>query len=83
MAVVTSPEQIQQEVQAAFDRIDSDSLVLHTDLLRMRYVQRGSSLEQQMVDLFQMLATSSADRTLLFPTFNYRLLPDARLRSLG
>jgi aminoglycoside N3'-acetyltransferase len=71
MAVVTSPEQIQREVETAFDRIDSDSLVLHTDLLRMRYVQRGSSLEQQMDSLFQMLVSSSADRTLLFPTFNY------------
>jgi aminoglycoside 3-N-acetyltransferase len=71
MRNITRQQQTCQEVQEAFARIDSDAVVLHTDLFRIRFVQRGIPLQQQLADLFQILAEASAGRTLMFPTFNY------------
>lgn len=71
MGIIVSPQQIRQEVREAFAHIDSNAIVLHTDLVRVRFIQRGSPLQQQLADLFQMVAENSAGRTLLFPTFNY------------
>jgi len=62
---------IQKEVQDAFGRIDGDAVILHTDALRVGFVQRGQPLQRQMADLLQMLAEYSSGRALVFPTFNY------------
>lgn len=71
MGFITSLEQLQRNIEEAFARIEADAIVLHTDLLRIKFVQRGVPLQQQLADLFEMIAQRSAGRTLLFPTFNY------------
>jgi aminoglycoside 3-N-acetyltransferase len=69
--IIASQQQIFLEMQKAFASIDSDAVVLHTDLLRIRFSRPSCSLQRQLADLFQMIAECSAGRTLLFPTFNY------------
>ena len=71
MGIITSLQQIRRSVQEVFGLIDSGAIVLHTDLIRFRFVQRGIPLQLQRADLFQMIAEEAAGRTLLFPTFNY------------
>ncbi len=66
-----SRQQIVQEVQKAFAHLDREAVVFHTDLLGIRFVQRGVPLQEQLAELLQILTESSGGRILLFPTFNY------------
>jgi aminoglycoside N3'-acetyltransferase len=70
----TSLDQIEQQINEGFARIDSKAVVMHTDLNRIKFFQRGSPLRNQMSDLFQVLIKSSSGRAMLFPTFNNNFL---------
>lgn len=71
MNLTKSPDQLNEEIQKVFAMLDSNAVVMHTDLFRMRFVQRGIPLQQQLQNLFRLIAMASTGKTLLFPTFNY------------
>lgn len=71
MDPIRSQNQLHEEIQKIFAMIASNAVVMHTDLFRMRFVQRKIPLQQQLKDLFQILVKASDGKTLLFPTFNY------------
>lgn len=62
---------MRKELSYLFDGIDSDAVVLHTDVLRIGLFQRSISPRQQLVDFFSSILEFSEGCTLLFPTFNY------------
>jgi aminoglycoside 3-N-acetyltransferase len=71
MSVITSEARIRQELQTAFDQVDSQAVALHTDLLRIGFAPRLGSRNEQLAKYFSLLVDVSKGRTLLFPTFNY------------
>jgi aminoglycoside N3'-acetyltransferase len=71
MPVVTSPDQMHAELQSAFNAIEGDSLIIHSDLLRIGYAPKGRRIDQQLAEWLKMVQGVSGGRTLLFPTFNY------------
>lgn len=71
MPIITSPEQVRAQLEAAFSEIEAAPLIVHSDLVRVGFVSKGRSLDQQLADWLAMIVAASGGRTLLFPTFNY------------
>jgi aminoglycoside 3-N-acetyltransferase len=71
MPILTSSEKIRGQLEAAFGAIESAPLIVHSDLVRIGFVPKGRSLEQQLGDWLAMILDACGGRTLLFPTFNY------------
>jgi len=71
MAIVTSADRIQNELAVAFESLEGGPLILHSDLMRIGFVRKGKSIQEQLTDWVQMIREAAAGRTLLFPTFNY------------
>lgn len=69
--VLVSASRLSQDLGRAFNYIESDAAVLHTDLIRIGVVPRLGSREQQLADYLSSIVESADGRTLLFPTFNY------------
>lgn len=66
-----SHNQIEHELKSAFSEIDQPAIVMHTDLFRIRFAERGVPIQQQLENLLSMIKNAAAGRPLLFPTFNY------------
>jgi len=64
-------EKLYKELASCFAAINSSAIVMHTDLFRIRFAERGIPIQQQLADLFTLINKAAAGRTLLFPTFNY------------
>jgi len=71
MPVVTSPDRMHAQLQSAFDAIEGDPLIIHSDLIRIGYAPKGRRIDQQLADWLNMIQDVTGGRTLLFPTFNY------------
>lgn len=71
MPIITSPEQVRPQLKAAFSAIEAAPLIIHSDLVRVGFVPKGRSLDEQLADWLAMILDASGGRTLLFPTFNY------------
>jgi aminoglycoside N3'-acetyltransferase len=71
MPILTSAEPIRAQLAEAFAAIEGDPLIVHSDLVRIGFVPRGRSLDQQLADWVAMILEASQGRTLLFPAFNY------------
>jgi aminoglycoside N3'-acetyltransferase len=80
MPILTSSEQIRTQLAAAFGEIESAPLIVHSDLVRIGFVPKGRSIEQQLADWLAMLLDVCGGRTLLFPTFNYDYATTGRYR---
>jgi aminoglycoside 3-N-acetyltransferase len=71
VGIITSLRQIRQEVREAFAGIDSDAVVLHTNIMRVGFLQPDVPRERNLADLFEAIKDGASGRTLLFPTYNY------------
>jgi aminoglycoside N3'-acetyltransferase len=80
MPVITSPERIRAQLQFAFDTIEGNPLILHSDLVRVGFVPRGRTIDQQLADWYGMILDAAGKRTILFPTFNYEFARNGRYR---
>lgn len=67
--------QLQDQLTAAFADIRGDRVLLHTDLPRLGINLRGVRSRSEYLDVFtECLRTATANRELIFPTFNYDFL---------
>ena len=71
MQNTATQEKIFNELNTAFAEINSSAIVMHTDLFRIKFAERGVPIQQQLADLFRIISDAAAGKTLLFPTFNY------------
>lgn len=70
MGIVTYPKII-QDLQTAFDSIESDSIVLHTDVGKIGIIDKIKSRKEMLSDYMTAILKTCENRALLFPTFNY------------
>lgn len=56
-----SRQQIVQEVQKAFAHLDREAVVFHTDLLGIRFVQRGVPCRNNLPSCFRSLLNLPVD----------------------
>jgi aminoglycoside 3-N-acetyltransferase len=75
-AIVFPREQIVSQLHAAFDRIKSDVIVFHTDLMRIGIINQVKPRDQLLSDYWSVIQEVVGDRCLLFPTFNYGFCRD-------
>lgn len=80
MPIVTSSDQIRSQLEVAFGSLEGNPLIVHSDLVRIGFVPKGRSLEQQLADWLTMILAAASGRTLLFPTFNYDYAKSGRYR---
>jgi aminoglycoside 3-N-acetyltransferase len=75
-AIIVPREKIISQLIEAFSEIDSEAVVIHTDLMKVGIIDRVKPREQLLADHWSVIQEVASDRCLLFPTFNYSFCSD-------
>lgn len=62
MPIVTSSDQIRSQLEVAFGSLEGNPLIVHSDLVRIGFVPKGRSLEQQLADWLTMILEAASGR---------------------
>jgi aminoglycoside 3-N-acetyltransferase len=74
--IVVPREKIATQLADAFSDLESEAVVIHTDLMKVGIIDQVKPREQMLADYWELIQEVAGDRCLLFPTFNYGFCRD-------
>jgi aminoglycoside 3-N-acetyltransferase len=75
-AIVVPREKITAQLTDAFSSLESEAVVIHTDLMKVGIINEVKPREQMLADYWDVIQRVAGERCLLFPTFNYGFCRD-------
>lgn len=75
-AILVPRDELLAQLKAAFSTIDSDTVAVHTDLMKIGIIDGVKPRAQLLEDYWQLIREVADNLCLLIPTFNYQYCRD-------